>query len=297
MLTFNEPPHIDIDPNDMQDAYDRVPFGFSHELHRLDVFAPDSLRALAAEAGNHDHFVASSAPKADTDFYAVEHGRFTPATALADLESGRHRILIKRPEAFDVRFRRLLEATYAQVAERRPALRDAKLFRIESTVLISSAEAITPFHFDPESTFFFQIEGDKIYHLYTPDCVTEPELERFYKKNVVNIGQLDLGLRAAAREYVFPLVGGKGLHQPHHAPHWVETRGTRSVSYVISFETQAARSLGLTRAFNHYLRKTGRNPQAPGTDAQADARKAQAMNVALPLRRRVRETIRTAIGR
>jgi hypothetical protein len=66
---------------------------------------------------------------------------------------------------------------------------------------------------------------------------------------------------------------------------------------VISFETQAARSLGLTRAFNHYLRKTGRNPQAPGTDAQADARKAQAMNVALPLRRRVRETIRTAFGR
>jgi hypothetical protein len=297
MITFNAPPRIDIDPNDIRDAYDRVPFGFSHELHRLDVFALDSLSALAQDASTRDHFVASSAPRPDTDFYAVEHSRFTPSTALADLERGRHRILIKKPEEFDDRFRRLLDATYAQVAELRPDLRDAKLVRLESTVLISSAHAVTPFHFDPETTFFFHIEGEKIYHLYPPDCVAEPELERFYKKNIVNIGQLDLGLRDPAREHVFPLTGGKGLHQPHNAPHWVETGEGRSVSYVISFVTEEMHALAMTRAFNHYLRKIGRTPDKPGTHAQTDAMKSQAMKFALPLRRRVRETIRTAFGR
>jgi hypothetical protein len=299
MITIHDTsgPEFDFDRSDIEERYNRTPFGFTHELHRLDLFSPDSLRALADAASTRDHFVASSAPKPETDFYAVDHGKFTPSRALADLDRGRHRILIKRPETFDARFRRLLDATFARIVSYRPELRDAKLTRLEGTVLVSSADAITPFHFDPEVSFFFHIEGEKIYHLYPPDCVAETELERFYKKNIVNIGQLDLGSRDRSREHVFPLVGGKGLHQPHNAPHWVETRGSRSVSYVVAFETEKMHELAMTRAFNHYVRKTGLSPERPGTNARADAMKARAMDLALPLRRKARETLRAVTRR
>jgi hypothetical protein len=297
MLTSLEPTRIDIDPSDLETSFNRIPFGFSHDLHRLDLFSPESLRALATASAEHDYFVAGSAPRADTDFYTVEHGQRDPAAALDDLTNERYRILIKRPETFDARFRALLDATIESIVSRRSDLRNAHLARLESAVLISSPHSITPFHFDPETSFFFQIEGDKNYHLFPPDCVFEPELERFYKKGIINIGQLDLGARDPRREHTFALKAGKGLHQPYNAPHWVETVGTRSVSYVIAFETEEMHASGRTRAFNHYLRKTGLRPKPIGVDPRSDALKARVMQIALPLRRRARGAIRKVTGR
>jgi hypothetical protein len=289
---------FDIDRAEFERCYDREPFGFTHTLSGLDLFGFDELLGLARkfEAGQ-DYFVAGSAPTAGTEFYAVPSNQYKPYEALQRLDSEPLRVLLKRPEKCDTRFRDLRDTVFAQISELNGGFPGQRIVRCDSSILISSAAAITPCHFDPEITFFFQIEGDKVYHLYPPANTTEKELERFYVKGVVNIAQVDIRDRDPAVEHVYQLEAGKGLHQPQNSPHWVETRKTRSVSYTISFETDAGRALSRTRAFNFYQRRLGLKPAAPGERPGADGLKAKAMEYAIPLRKKVAGSLRSVAAR
>ena len=296
MLETLDRTHLHIDPEVLARDFDRVPFGFDHDLHGLDMLGFASLRALA-EKYRRDYFVASGSGTPDARFYSVAHGMRTPSEALDQLDANSERVLLKRPELYDVRFADLLRTLFKQVVELRGGLRGERVVRLESSILISSAAAVTPFHFDPEITFFFHIEGEKIYHLYAPTAVSEPELERFYNMGIVSIGQVDLTAREAHNAHVFRLVAGKGLHQPQNSPHWVETRATRTISYAFAFETDASRARGRTRAFNHYQRRLGLSPLPPGLHPTLDARKAATMQFLIPLRKRAANAVRGLINR
>lgn len=280
-------------PTDVGSSFNRTPFGYEHNLSGLDLFDFGALCRLASKY-DRDYFVATGASSPGANFYPVRHGVHTPYEALQRLDSGDQRILLKRPENYDARYGELMRVLFGQALQVREGLGKARLIRLDSSILISSAAAITPFHFDPEVSFFFQIEGEKIYHLYTPKVLSEEELERFYRMGIVNIGQVDFEGRDPAEEHVFRLGPGKGLHQPQNSPHWVETQGSRSISFVFSFETDMSRELGRTRAFNYYMRKTGLTPSRPGTRRAADAVKAQMMQIAIPLRKRIAGLARRA---
>jgi hypothetical protein len=297
MLNVQDSCGLDIDARDIEEAFNRRPFGYRHDLHRLDLFSFQSLRELAAKYREGDHFVAAGASRPGTKFYSVPHGVRTPLEALDELDTGRHRVLLKRPENYDVRFRRLLDRLFAQVMEVRGGLHGQKLVRLESSVLVSSAASITPYHFDPEISFFFQVEGRKEYHLYTPSSVAETDLERFYKMGIVNIGHLDFDRRDPEHEHLFKLSPGWGMHQPENCPHWVETRAERSISYVFSFETDVTRAVGRTRGFNYYQRRLGLRPSAIGSRPALDALKANVMQVTVPIRRGASSVVRKALGR
>jgi hypothetical protein len=285
-----------VDRQAFERDFDRLPFGYDHNLSDLDLFSFESLRTLAAKY-DREFFVSAGAPTPDTKFYSVRHSTCSPLEALDELESGNHRVLLKRPEMYDARYGDLMHELFRQVVEMRGGLRGERVVRLASSILVSSAAAITPFHFDPEISFFFQISGEKIYHLYSPAVLTEPELERFYNMGIVNIGQVDLKGRDPSCEHVFRLFGGHGMHQPQNCPHWVETRGERSISYVFSFETDATRARGRTRAFNHHMRSIGLRPSPPGTHRALDERKAGIMQVVIPLRKGARSAFDRALGR
>jgi hypothetical protein len=280
--------HLHIDASVFGKAFDRDPFGYTHDLSSLEVFSFDSLCGLARSYAPHprDYFVSASAPSAATDFFSVPSGQCLPHEAMERLDSSRIRILLKRPENHDVRFRRLLDDLFAQVMRLRGGLGAEKLVRLESAVFISSASATTPFHFDPEVAFFAQIQGEKVYHMYSPAAVSEPELENFYLQGLVSIGQLDLAGRNPQLEHVFTLKAGLGMHQPQNSPHWVETRAERSISYSFVFETDATRAAGRARAFNHYVRKVGMQPSRVGRHPALDAAKASTMQAVIPARQR-----------
>jgi hypothetical protein len=243
-----------------------------------------------------DYFVAGSTPSAAAKFYSVPHGQCKPHEALDRLDTPGFRIILKRPEKYDNRFRELLDTLFKQVVNLRGGLGRERVVRLESAVLISWSSS-TPFHFDPEIGFFSQIEGEKLYHVYSPSALTEAELEPFYVRGEVNIGQVELEGRDPAREHVFALSPGKGLRQPQNVPHWLETRGTRSVSFTFVFETDATRAQSRVRAFNYGLRKLGLEPAYPGTHPVTDAIKASAMQVVIPVGKRVRRTVLKALGR
>jgi hypothetical protein len=286
LLPNNGPRLLDV-PADAREKFARVPFGFGHNLTGLALFDFDQLCDLA-RAYERDFFVAEGAQSAGTPFYSVGYGKRTPYEALQRLDSEQHRILLKRPEQYQPRYGALMHELFAQVLQLRGGLAPGeRVVRLDSSILISSAATITPFHFDPEVSFFFQIEGDKVYHLYAPSALREAELERFYWMGIVNIGQVGLAGRDPSDEHVFALRGGMGMHQPQNSPHWVQTLASKTISYVFSYETNYSRELGRTRAFNYYQRKAGLEPSPPGTRPALDRAKARFMEAAIPLRRTI----------
>jgi hypothetical protein len=289
--------HLNLVPESLRQCFDREPFGFTHNLGALDLFQPESLRGLAEKHGRHSYYVAASAPSPGAVFYSVPSRDCSPLDAFDHLESGGYRILLKRPEEHDSRFRELLQELFRQVIDWRGGLAGERVVRLESGVFISSAATTTPFHFDPEVNFFAQIEGEKIYHVYSPRCLTEADLEPLYVRGVVDIGQVNLAGRDKTHEHVFHLTPGKGLHQPQNAPHWVETRGARSVSYAFVFETDASRARGRVRAFNYYLRKLHLAPAPVGARPRLDNLKSGMVRAAVSLRRAGRKTVKKVLGR
>jgi hypothetical protein len=282
-------PSLYIEPKGFPDRFDREPFGFAHNLHTVDLFRFDSLRELAGKYAGapRDYFVAATAASAATEFTSVPHSQWSVEEAMQRLDSTPVRVLLKRPENHDPRFRQLLESLFDQVMRLRGGLQGERVVRLESAVFVTSASSITPCHFDPEIAFFAQIEGRKNYHVYSPASMSEAELESFYREGVVSIAQVDLPTRDPELEHFYALEPGHGHHQPQNCPHWVETGAGRSISYSFVFETDATRARNRTRACNHFLRRAGLDPAVPGVSPSRDAAKAAAMRVMFPIRRRV----------
>jgi len=285
---------LDIGQKSFFDAQE--PVGFTHNLMELDIFDIGYLADLSDLYHPNDYFVTSGAAAPGVPFYST--GRLTdrPRDAMSKLSEEPTRVLLKRPEKYDPNFRALLCKIHSYLAgiEKGPPIND--LVRLEGAVLISSAATITPFHFDPEFGFFCQIEGDKIYHVYSPVAVREQDLERFFVRGVVDIGGLDLENCDSRHEHVFALRPGDGFYQPHNAPHWVETSNSRSISYTCVFQTRDAAALGRVRAFNHYARKLGWTPGTPGLNPGRDAAKASLMQAVTPVRRALSHAA-SALGR
>lgn len=291
-------PCLQFDSHRFRESFDREPIGFSHNLGELDLFKMSSLYELAEKfvGAPKDYMVAGGAPQPDTKFFSVPVVDQKPHEILENLDRGSYRILLKRAENYDRRYKDLVQTLFEQVISLRGGLNGAKVVRLESGILISSAATITPFHFDPEIGFFSQIEGEKSYHVYSPTVITEQELESFYIRGAVSIAQVDLNGRDRSREYVFSLKPGMGFHQPQNSPHWVETGKSRSISFTFVFETDATRATGRTRCFNHYLRKLRWNPTRPGLNPAVDTIKADAMRVLLPVRRSVGQVVNNVRG-
>jgi hypothetical protein len=288
-------PHLSLDQAVFDTRYNCEPFGFRHNLHQLDLFDDDSLRRLCRVYANfpQDYFVSESAPQPGSIFYSVPRAPLLPHQAFDQLTPGSYKILLKRLERHDPRFHRLLADLFCEIKERLQHQHYCHdVVRLESSIFISAPGAITPLHFDPEVNFFSQIEGDKIYHLYPPHALAEDEVEPLYVRATVDIGQVDLGRRDRSLEQIFVLQAGTGVHQPQDAPHWVETGGSRSVSYTFVFETVESRMKARVRAFNHYARRLRIEPALPGARRGRDAAKAAAMAAIIPVRKGIGKTLR-----
>ena len=298
MTSIAPAPRLDLADSVFAKNYDRVPFGFSHNLQNLALFENATLRSLCGIYAAHplDYFVACSAPTAETVFYSVPKTLLKPHEAFDQLTAGSYKILLKRPECYHDGFRDLLDTLFAQVKEhlRRNQFSD-EVVRLESSIFISAPRATTPFHFDPEVNFFSQIEGEKIYHLYEPSVLSEDEVEPLYVRATTDIGQVDFARRDVNAEHVFRLRPGTGLHQPQDSPHWVETVGSRSISYTFVYETRESRMRARVRSFNAYLRRLHVDPSCPGASPVRDAMKAAAMAAAIPVRKQIGKVVRSVL--
>ena len=103
------------------------------------------------------------------------------------------------------------------------------------TVFVASPNMVTPYHFDNEMNFLFQIRGEKDVRLFDPQnrlVLTENEIERFYAGNpmagIYREEVLELGT-------LFHLTPGTAVHHPPLAPHIVTNGNNVSVSASFGF--------------------------------------------------------------
>jgi hypothetical protein len=150
---------------------------------------------------------------------------------------------------------------------------------LDAYIFIASPRAVTPYHIDHESTFLFQMHGDRQAHLFPCDdrsLLTDQELENFY------IGDFDAAnfkpeYQSSAK--VYSLVPGKGVHHPVCAPHWYQNGDTYSVAMGIHFGLRSFDLQARIYQANHYLRKLRLHPKPPGQSAFRDQLKIQAMGM------------------
>jgi len=167
------------------------------------------------------------------------------------------------------------------------------MHREEAFVFISSPNAVTPYHMDPEHNFLLQIRGRKQMTVFdAADRIVAPETEAerglqirhpaTYHRNMPYKPEFE------ARGTVFGLSPGEGLHVPCGAPHWVRNGPEVSISFSVTFRSSASDRLAIIYYVNRKIRELGLTPTPPLRSAWRDSVKFGAYDAARRTARAVR---------
>lgn len=160
--------------------------------------------------------------------------------------------------------------------ELRPEIeaRTGRMMKTQSFIFISSPNAVTPYHFDPEHNILLQLRGSKVMTQF-------PAGEARFAPDAVHEGYHTGGgreltwcddLLPGGRE--FTLTPGEALFVPVMAPHFVRNGPDPSVSLSITWRSDWSFAEADARAFNKVLRRFGLAPRAPGRWPQRNRAKA-----------------------
>lgn len=159
-------------------------------------------------------------------------------------------------------YRELLHQTLAEIE---PAVRavTGEMMKLEGFIFLSSPDAVTPFHMDPEHNILLQLKGSKTMTVFPAD---DEELapgvahEAFHNGGHRNLEWRD---DFAARGQAFDLSAGQAIYVPVKAPHWVKNGPAPSLSLSITWQSEWAYREQYARAMNATLRRFGLNPAPP----------------------------------
>lgn len=250
------------------------PFRVSHELHRHPLFKLDALLKLAREVEKRPaDFCFDAGNVAVDDKWGHTHMPDMPLTEIVRrVETAGAWIIMKHIEQNPAYAKVLRE--FADFVWDLAGPEKAKfLTKPEMLVIITSPKRVTPFHFDAEPNFLVQISGTKEAWVCDPmdrTIVTEDEIERYYAVNH-NAGTYKPHVDEKAMH--FRLEPGQAIHIPTHGGHWVRNGDEISISLSLNFELPAWKYKHIYLA-NHFVRKLGLKPRAPGVAPLADKAKA-----------------------
>jgi hypothetical protein len=150
------------------------------------------------------------------------------------------------------------------------------MLKPQGFIFVSSPNAVTPYHFDPEHNILLQLRGTKVMTQF-------PAGNAFYAPDETHEGYHTGGHRnlvwreeLAAGGTEWPLAPGEGLFVPVMAPHHVKNGPEPSISLSITWRSDWSFAEADARAFNGVLRKAGMRPQAPGRFPEQNKAKALA---------------------
>jgi hypothetical protein len=143
-------------------------------------------------------------------------------------------------------------------------------------IFISSPNAVTPYHFDPEHNILLQVRGSKVMTQFPAgDTRFVPdEAHEAYHSGGPRELRWDDSFLSAGRE--FPLSPGDALFVPVMAPHFVKNGPAPSVSLSITWRSEWSYRESDARILNAILRKRGFSPAAPGRWPKQNYAKAYA---------------------
>lgn len=242
-------------------AYPEVPHVLNHTLTHHDLL---TLNALAVLAGK---LPESSIEYNRGDLPIGVDGK--PGSTGLSIEDTIHHIatsnswaVLKNIEQVPA-YRTLL---LSLLGELRPGIeaRTGAMLRPQGFIFISSPNAVTPYHFDPEHNILLQLTGNKVMTQfpagnarYAPDEVHES----YHAGGARELTWHD-DLADGGRDFV--LSPGDAVYVPVMAPHFVRNGPATSISLSITWRSDWSFAEAEARGFNRLLRKYITAPRAPG---------------------------------
>jgi hypothetical protein len=146
-------------------------------------------------------------------------------------------------------------------------------------IFVSSPDAVTPYHFDPEHNILLQLKGSKTMTqfpagdpFYAPD-ETHETYHIGGPRNLVWREEL------AAGGTPWRLEPGEAVFVPVMAPHHVKNGPEPSISLSITWRSSWSYAESEARGFNSLLRRAGLRPRAPGRYPAQNRMKSYAWRV------------------
>lgn len=241
--------------------YPEIPGKITHGIADHPLFETEALVALAQRmrAADVEYNKADLPIGVDPD--AVEENGLSLADTIRSIESNGSWMVLKFIEQDDI-YRRLLHDTLAELGPVVDPVTGAML-KMEGFIFVSSPNAMTPFHFDPEHNILLQIRGHKTMTIFPADdedVAHGTSHEAFHVGNHRNLPWRD---EIGNKGRPFALGPGEAVYVPVMAPHFVRNGGKPSVSLSITWRSEWSYAEGNARRMNRILRRIGINPKAP----------------------------------
>jgi mannose-6-phosphate isomerase-like protein (cupin superfamily) len=168
------------------------------------------------------------------------------------------------------------------LAEIEPLVRQVtgKMLKLEGFIFISSPDAVTPFHFDPEHNILLQLRGTKRMTVFpaADEAIVPGEAhETFHLGGHRNLHWQD---EFAEKGEAFDLSPGRAIYVPVKAPHWVKNGPEPSVSFSITWRSEWSYREADARRMNSLLRRAGLMPSPPARYPQRNLVKSVAYQAA-----------------
>jgi hypothetical protein len=155
-----------------------------------------------------------------------------------------------------------------------------RMMKTQGFIFVSSPEAVTPYHFDPEHNILLQLTGQKAMTVFPagdPRCAPDHVHETYHTGGA---RELKWRNELAALGQTFRLAEGEAIYVPVMSPHHVKNGPVPSISLSITWRSEWSFAEADARAFNKLLRKWGFHPTAPGRWPARNTAKAFAWRVA-----------------
>lgn len=167
------------------------------------------------------------------------------------------------------------------LAEIRPILesKTGKMLQPQGFIFVSSPNAMTPYHFDPEHNILLQLRGEKTMTAFPAgDERFAPATahESYHSGGPRNLVWQD---DFADQGQAFHLTPGKAIFMPVMAPHFVRNGSQPSISLSITWRSDWSFAEADAHAFNNMLRGWGMNPNAPGRFPKQNKGKAMSWRI------------------
>ncbi|GJE42531.1 cupin-like domain-containing protein [Methylobacterium soli] len=289
---------INVAKQDLSD-FPKLPFGIRHNLMDNPLLSLDRLVALAASMPRDSIEYNSGKVAIDQNPETVPLVEMDPVEVVRRIREANAWLVLKRVErdpAYAALLKEVLDGFARDLGHADAAA--AGFTSIEGFVFVSSPNATTPFHSDPEDNFFVQIHGEKFFHIIDNQdgaVVSDADLE-FAPSAHRNLSYKP---EFEARARVFSMDAGDGCFVPYQWPHWVRTGANYSVSMAITWKSTEVKRRNRLLFVNALLRKAGLPQPSPGRRPALDAVKIAAytgLRAALEPLRRV-QGLRTQHGK
>ncbi|WP_324828053.1 transcriptional regulator [Qipengyuania zhejiangensis] len=241
--------------------YPEIPHALDHRLGADSRFEPDTLAALAARLPpasieyNRGDLPVGVDGKPGSNGLSIED-------TIRHIATSNSWAVLKNIEQVP-EYRALLMDLLGEIRPQIEA-KTGTLLTPQAFVFISSPDAITPYHFDPEHNILLQLVGTKTMTQFpagdarfAPDTVHESYHLGGPRELPWDDTLLDGGT-------AFALAPGQAVFVPVMAPHFVRNGPQSSISLSITWRSEWSYAESYARSFNGTLRRLGISPRAPG---------------------------------